>query len=106
MRLMRVTFVSLTSIVRSNCRFTRADLRRRKWDFMPLAERICPVAVKVNRRFAPLWVFSFCFATTVGAFLFQFLLEGGEDDGHRPSLDFRHLLKSAVRTQEFDKLVE
>ena len=52
MRLLRFTFVSLTSIVRSNSRFTRADLRRRKWDFMPLAERICPVAVKVNRRFA------------------------------------------------------
>lgn len=103
---MRFTFVALTSIVRSNCRFTRADLRRRKCDFIPLAERICPVAVKVNRRFAPLWVFSFCFATIVVAFLFQFLLEGGENHRHRPSLDSGRLLDRAVRTQEFDQLVE
>jgi hypothetical protein len=106
MRLMRFTFVSLTSIVRSNSRLTRADLRRRKCDFIPLAERICPVAVKVKRLFAPLCVFSFCFATTVVAFLFQFLLEGGENHRHRPPLDFRRLLDRAVRTQQFAKLVE
>src|SRR5215207_4061238 len=98
MRLMRSTFDSLTSIVRSNCRFTRADLRRRKWDFMPLAERILPVAVNVNRFLAPLCVFSFCFATTVTAFLFQFLFEGSEDHRHRSPLDFGCLLDVAVRT--------
>ena len=106
MRLMRFMFVSLTSIVRSNSRLTRADLRRRKWDFMPLAERICPVAVNVNRRLAPLCVFSFCFATTSTAFLFQFLLEGSENHRHRSPLDFRRLLDRAVLTQQFAKLVE
>lgn len=98
---MRVTFDSLTSMVRSNCRLTRADLRRRKWDFMPLAERICPVAVKVNRFLAPLCVFSFCFATTVIAFLFQFLLDWGENHRHRPPLDLRRLLYRAVWAQQF-----
>lgn len=106
MRLMRLTFVSLTSIVRSNCRLTRAALRRRKCDFIPLADRICPVAVKVNRRFAPLCVFSFCFATIAAAFLFLLLLEGGENHRHRPSLDFRHLFDRAVGAQKFDELIE
>lgn len=103
---MRFTFVSLTSIVRSNCRLTRADLRRRKWDFMPLAERISPVAVKVNRFLAPLCVFSLYFATTSIAFLFQFLFEGSEDHRHRSPLHSWRLLDSGVRTQHFAELVE
>lgn len=96
---MRVTFVSLTSIVRSNCRLTRADFRRRKCDFIPFADRIWPEAVKVKRLLAPLWVFSFCFATVAIAFLFLFLLQGREDHRHRSPLDLGRLLDRAVRPQ-------
>src|SRR4051812_11469902 len=43
--------------MRSNIRFTRGDLRRRKWLFMCLVRMIWPEPVILKRRAAPLWVF-------------------------------------------------
>src|SRR5690242_16620712 len=45
--------------MRSRARFTRGDLRRRKWLFMPFVRMIIPVPVILNRRSVPLWVFIF-----------------------------------------------
>src|SRR5215217_2960135 len=95
--------------MRSNCRRTRGALRRRKWLFMPLARMILPVAVTLNRRLAPLWVLSFCFATALRVLPFVLallLLERIQHHRHRAAFETRRLLDRPVRPEHIRELIE
>src|SRR6185503_8599605 len=90
--------------MRSNWRLTRADLRRRKWLFMPL-----PVAVTLNRRLAPLCVLSFCFfmvTTALSLLCARLLLQRTQQHRHRFTFEARALLNVAVRAEQIRQLVQ
>src|SRR4051812_30377674 len=96
------SFVSWTSSIRSNIRFTRAALRRRKWLFIPFARMSFPVAVTLKRRFAPLWVFSFCFVTALPALPLLWrllLLQRIDHHDHCAPLHVRGLFDRSVWSQ-------
>src|SRR4051812_40305866 len=79
--------------MRSNIRFTRGDLRRRKWLFMCLVRMIWPEPVILKRRAAPLWVFILGMEMLAPA---KYLVYGITTfakpafAGHRPELYHKH----------------
>ena len=95
--------VGATSNMRSKARFTRGAFLRRLWLFIPLARMILPVAVILNRRLAPLCVFSFCLVTALDALHFFFVLtelrlERIDEHRHRPAFEPWRLLNRPVRS--------
>ena len=69
---------------------------------MPLERMIFPVAVTLNRRLAPLWVFSFCFDTALSALPFLLtllLLERIQHHRHCAAFETRRLLDRPVRPE-------
>jgi hypothetical protein len=76
---------------------------------MPFACISLPVAVTLNRFFAPLCVFSFCFVTALTALPFLsrlLLLERIHKQDHRPTLEPRRCFDRAMRPQEISEPIQ
>jgi len=101
------------SCIRSSCRSTRGDFRRRKWLFMPFVRMIFPVPVTLKRRAAPLCVLSlgffgfFALLTWMASFPLgadDLLLQGSDDHGHGPTLHLRCELDGAAGAELLGQL--